>query len=1006
MKNLYFNSSKTSKENILQFEYIKSSEISKNSNTCHIIIKDLWKELYYNKELVYKILKYAKKEDFINTNLNIFFMNNFYNDLFTDSNELPYELYYIIQKLFNDILSGIKKISEYSEAFEKSNLAYLLDGIILNGRIRNFFNLILTDIIEQYENSEESNQILLFRVEDIKNFLTEQEEKIKKEYLNSKNTEINMRKRQDTLLSKIYRMKYHNYTTVSNKNTHDDFNFNDNIDKDIKNNEVFASKYLPQLNRNDIIQLLNKETNEIMKNYLRYQLSSMGNDKFLYSNEKFLENIQNCSPSAIILYYYQKNFMSTINIIKKIIKKLNQNIKIIPEEIKMICVIMKESLKNKFNWIGQNEIIKYISEYFMRLLKSFFLSPDLNALISSVILSKNTKDNFKKIYDILMKLISGNFYKNTKVESDYTPFNFFFLEINQEFLKFFEQILNNENTISKIKNIETILNNKKRNDSHSIIYNIYQVDAIKNIIQKNHDKFYSNKKNDNSKIKIIIQKLIEKKEIINEFKNTVIEKKILFFSYNEVVYSPKILEIINRNKDKNFKIEEIKCDTPTEEVVNMNKLVRTKNLFFDLLNASPKLSKIAYLLGARGKDTKEILFQLNKFFKILSFYNENDNSNKVNTDSYDKNSEISRIPKDWYINSLMICLDNLDKEYSKNDYEKLYMSIKEDLIKSIKDYDFGELTKILKELKSVGLFKNKIINLQEKYKDIIINIKIRDIIENEPLEALIKFVYNDTQKLLHISKPDNYSNYSNDKTVIKCTTINDFIKNFPNLSLIQQKRDEDLFSIEKEIDLSNGLNQYFDLLKCLINDKFSKKENNIVFNKIQKYILIKIYENIYPRESDKDDMQIFTKSVLVSWVRPHHFKLDKTYLDNFVPITTNYINQLDIEKSPNGKFNIINKIFNAINTVLRFNKGCSFSIDDIAPICEYCLIKAQPERLSSNIKYLQNFISNDMSDLRKMRFDIMKNCMISIRDINYTKFDGINEKEFNELCNMAAKGVQ
>ena len=354
----------------------------------------------------------------------------------------------------------------------------------------------------------------------------------------------------------------------------------------------------------------------------------------------------------------------------------------------------------------------------------------------------------------------------------------------------------------------------------------------------------------------------------------------------------------------------------------------------------------------------------------------------------------------------MICLDNLDKEYSKNDYEKLYMSIKEDLIKSIKDYDFGELTKILKELKSVGLFKNKIINLQEKYKDIIINIKIRDIIDNEPLEALIKFVYNDTQKLLHISKPDNNSNYSNDKTVIKCTTIKEFIKNFPNLSLIQQKRDEDLFLIEKEIDLSNGLNQYFDLLKCLINDKFSKIENNIVFNKIQKYILIKIYEKIYPRESDKDDMQIFTKSVLVSWVRPHHFKLDKTYLDNFVPITTNYINLLDIEKSPNGKFNIINKIFNAINTVLRFNKGSSFSIDDIAPICEYCLIKAQPERLSSNIKYLQNFISNDMSDLRKMRFDIMKNCMISIRDINYTKFDGINEKEFNELCNMAAKGVQ
>jgi hypothetical protein len=39
----------------------------------------------------------------------------------------------------------------------------------------------------------------------------------------------------------------------------------------------------------------------------------------------------------------------------------------------------------------------------------------------------------------------------------------------------------------------------------------------------------------------------------------------------------------------------------------MNKVIRTKNLFLDLLNASPKLNKHSYLLGTSGKDTKEIL---------------------------------------------------------------------------------------------------------------------------------------------------------------------------------------------------------------------------------------------------------------------------------------------------------------------------------------------------------------------------------------------------------------
>ena len=148
-------------------------------------------------------------------------------------------------------------------------------------------------------------------------------------------------------------------------------------------------------------------------------------------------------------------------------------------------------------------------------------------------------------------------------------------------------------------------------------------------------------------------------------------------------------------------------------------------------------------------------------------------------------------------------------------------------------------------------------------------------------------------------------------------------------------------------------------------------------------------------------MKTFQKTIILSWVRPHHLKLDNIYIDNFIPITTNYIHQLDNEKSPNGKFHIINEIFNAINNVLRFKKGSSFSIDDIAPICEYCLIKAQPERLSSNLKYLKNFISNEGSDLRKMRFVILNNCMNSIIDINYTKFEGVSEEEYNKLCKMA-----
>ena len=1016
--NLYYNNIFTNSQK--KFEYIKIDEISKHFKIYYIMIKDFWKELHRNKELVYKILKYAKKEDLEISRLNYFFMQNFYIDLFSNSNEFSNELYYIINKLINDFIKDLKKLEEFDNSFNKSNLACLLDGLILNNKIRSFFNLILSDIIEQYENSEQSKQIILFKVEDIENHFNYQEQKMKQEYLSKEKQknieEIKTRKRQNTFLSKLYKMKIPHYKNEESINyTYIEFKRDEKIEKDYKNNEIFANNYLPELNKSDILELLNKEKSEIMKEYIRKQLELMDNNVAICSSKPFLKNIQKSKESEKYLFFYQKNFMTTINIIKQIFARLNEYINIIPEEIKIISIMLIQSLKNKFNWIKIIDIYKYVSSFFMRILKHFFLYPDYNALINSIILSKNSKDNLKRIFDILEKLLSGNFYRNTDC-SDFTPFNLFFLEIIPEVFNFFEKLLDNGNFDSKIFNVKYFdcngFNENKNINTTSIVYCEKQINIILKIINDNYDKIFLNNIEDKSMDDFlkIFKKLNEK-----EKKEDNRENKIFFFAYNEILYSEKLLDIINRNKNKYFKIKELKEDK-TKEEVNLNKIIRAKNLFFDLLYISPKLYKIENIsTNSKGKNTKEILIHLNKYFKGISNYNETKSNNILETNDIENNSEQSKIPKEWYINSLMVCLENLDNEYSSNDYEKLYTSIKEDLNKSINNYNFGELGRILRNLKSIAISKNKFIILQEKYKEISINLKIRNFIENESLEAIIQFIYNKDRKIFNITKVENntnkkhskhkkHNNINNDKSIFKCLNINDFINKFPDLALIQQKQDIDLFLIESEINLSQGLNQYFDILRDLIEIKFDKDEKNLVFIKIQKYILVKIYEKIYPSESDKDDMKTFQKTIILSWVQPNHLKLDNTYLDNFIPITTNYFNQLDNEKSPNGKFNIINKIFNEINTVLKFNKGNSFSIDDIAPICEYCLIKAQPERLSSNLKYLKNFISNNGSDLRKMRFDILRNCMNSIIDINYTKLEGVSKEEFDKLC-IIARGM-
>ena len=65
-------------------------------------------------------------------------------------------------------------------------------------------------------------------------------------------------------------------------------------------------------------------------------------------------------------------------------------------------------------------------------------------------------------------------------------------------------------------------------------------------------------------------------------------------------------------------------------------------------------------------------------------------------------------------------------------------------------------------------------------------------------------------------------------------------------------------------------------------------------------------------------------------------------------------------------------------------------------------IKARPERLSSNLRYLEYFITKG-SELKNMYFDFLKDNMNSIKVIDYSKFEGISEEEFKQKCYEANK---
>jgi hypothetical protein len=127
-------------------------------------------------------------------------------------------------------------------------------------------------------------------------------------------------------------------------------------------------------------------------------------------------------------------------------------------------------------------------------------------------------------------------------------------------------------------------------------------------------------------------------------------------------------------------------------------------------------------------------------------------------------------------------------------------------------------------------------------------------------------------------------------------------------------------------------------------------------------------------------------------VKPENFNLNNFDFNSIIPIISEYFKLINIQRSPYSKLNIINKIFEIIFNVLKYIKGEKFSNDDILNISVYVIIKAKPEILSSNIKYLEIFGNQDYFDNCRIYLKILKDSISKIMNLKYKMVkDGNNE---------------
>ena len=1012
-------------------------------------IPNFFKFLWENPEIIAEILMNAEIQD-VKEYLAPFISNNFYENILS-SNYIEDYLLYVMCILLKDEINKMKSYNDFSIFLCSTACGCLMSQLCQKRDVQEYFKLILEEVIEQIEINC-SNKKMTCKIKEIE----EQLQYNNREKNDDKNSLKNKAKSTKKTKNKIKKkdiedmINYDTITATSFNMTLSFLNFDNEEDKFHSKNkknekskeEEFTKLFSTPMDRELLEKfIMEKKSDSKLNEYLVLQLKKMGEDKDIYSNKKFIDKAGISEYSQQIFESYQHDFINITTFIDKILDKLIENSHFLPYSIKCLCRIISILIRKKFPQINAVEENAFISQFFFyNLFVPIFNNPSTGALINNFIISGNTLHNLNIISYIILQFASGNFFKNNLKNGDFTLYNSFFVEKMPKLFQFFEKL-----TRAELPSfIKKFINDKLPDDykydyfkenpdkimfHRTICYSLSDLSALLDNIENCKKKLFVNdntknfqktfEKLNNKASRTLMNNLIknQKKEIIQkiiprgkkppEIKEIEGKKQIYYFMESELLCNEKYTQLfLITQKTPYFNIKEGKKSTNKDEIMK-NTIIKVKNFFSALLYNYIELVRKDFNENSVS-NIKDILNQLKIFLNSSNFVVD------------------GKIPMKWYVTSLIEYLDKIPKELTNNNCELLFKEIEGDLNKSLKELDFEALSVCLGYMK----FSQKGFSYYEEAKKCLIDIEINNIvkkiIEEESIPVNIEFKYTKSTKEFRIVNKSKEKKlilldsmiFDIKRKPILCETIQIFAKQFPDLSKYKKFQDIDLFQLQEELKVPEKLEYYFSIVKehLLENKKILENEESyineektmeIINDKIYDYVMTKIYQKLYPAESDKFDNSIFSKCVKLCWTEPKNFIKDKTnYIyDSFLPDVLLYFKKIDMEKSPRRKLLNMSKIFNSISNLVDFNSGegkTDIGVDDQMPILNYCFVKAQPERIYSNCKYMELYIGDKSSKEEGNQLSQLMGICIYVKDITYKSLFETNEKEFNLKCTQAA----
>ena len=767
-------------------------------------------------------------------------------------------------------------------------------------------------------------------------------------------------------------------------------------------------------NHQIIIEVITELLNVIKENInsLPFFIKCISNSIDILLNYKYKNNLTLYSK-----YMIKANFLFG-NIIVPVLENPNYNgiitneiiSNITKENLEIITSILNKMLSGALFSIAVEPCLTVFNQFIIEILPNVFE------------IVENIEKKFK-----IPQLLKGLTDSIKDIDSEKREINYNYFSENNEEKFHFQSICFSYSNIRNILKAVIKYNNKLEEKAKNLSN---EKSKEKNILkEKDQDKEKENKENE-EKIKIeIIKKNIKHENFFTLIYN---KGEKLKKQYKEYIYMSKISFLPSfENKIKSIlKDNFIGLNPPKKEKFKEEEVSRFKKCLSEVLTYVnlihkeyiPNFIQVKKENYIHNQNLIELLIKKKLKIKYENIMNGSHKDNKIENKNENEDEE-SEDP-DFQTDILPYILLNVRSElgsYSSDDfYERMlycgsYLELHINLLPPeyiLNNYKllFVELIKDTES--NIHILRNNILNqLNIKIKgsektNMIISNTYQQIKNMEKLKC-IEYLYSKIEipsrfKVAYSIKDGFVKNveYEEDSPKLPLSSLFEFIPDFRKY----ENETDDIIELEEKSNMGEALKNYFKALKNIIRKenivkKYSKDDIETICNDLENYVLVKLYDKLFPSKETKIDSKFYKKCCRLDFVKPENLIKDKNIVnENLWEASMNYINEMDNKFTPADKIKSIAKAFSILQNSITFCSGKNeLGVDDTIKPLIYVVLKSKPKSIFSNYNYSQLYLDPDLS---KKQYGILLTqiCMIMniIKDMKHSELINVSEKQFGK----------